>query len=127
MEENISKIMIRPETILQRKSDLLFNIIDREVIMLSIENSEYYGLDRIGSRIWELLSRPISFKSLIDKIMDEYEVSETQCKSDTLTFINTLIDKKLLTWLPVFRIWFCGCLFDVCDEVSPYDKEIFCN
>jgi hypothetical protein len=97
VEENISKIMIRPETILQRKSDLLFNIIDREVIMLSIENSEYYGLDRIGSRIWELLSRPISFKSLIDKIMDEYEVSETQCKSDTLTFINTLIDKKLLT------------------------------
>ena len=97
MEGNISKIVISPETILHRKSDLLYNIIDGEVIMLSVENSEYYGLDRIGSRIWELLEHPISFKALIDKIMDEYEVPETQCKSDTLTFINILIDKKLIT------------------------------
>ncbi len=56
---------IGPDTILQRKSDLLFNEIDGEVVMLSIENSEYYGMDKVGSRIWELLEQPLSFKVLV--------------------------------------------------------------
>jgi hypothetical protein len=88
---------ITSETRLQRKSDLLFNEIDGEVVMLSIENSEYYGIDKVGSRIWELLEKSISFKELINKLMGEYEVSEQQCMDDTLDFLSILIEKKLIT------------------------------
>jgi hypothetical protein len=87
---------IGADTVLQRKPDLLFNQIDGEVVMLSIENSEYYGMDKVGSRIWELLEKPMSFKELIDKLMDEYEVSEEQCKEDALLFLNKLVDKNLI-------------------------------
>jgi len=89
---------ITPETILQRKGDLLFNQIDGEVVMLSIENSEYYGMDKVGSRIWELLEQPMNFKELVNKLMEEYEVSEQQCSQDTLTFIKKLQDKNLITY-----------------------------
>ena len=87
---------ITPETILQRKGDLLFNEIDGEVVMLSIENSEYYGMDKVGSRIWELLEQPLIFKELVAKLMDEYEVSELQCTEDTLAFIRKLTEKKII-------------------------------
>ena len=87
---------ITPETILKRKGDLLFNEIDGEVVMLSIENSEYYGMDKVGSRIWELLEQPHNFKELVAKLIDEYEVSEQQCIGDTLVFLNKLTDKKLI-------------------------------
>ncbi|MBN1791217.1 MAG: lasso peptide biosynthesis PqqD family chaperone [Bacteroidales bacterium] len=87
---------ITPDTILQRKSDLLFNQIDGEVVMLSIENSEYYGMDKVGSRIWELLEQPVSFKELVGKLIKEYEVSEKQCIEDTLAFLKKLKDKKIL-------------------------------
>ncbi len=56
-----AKKEIGPDTIIQRKSDLLFNEIDGEVVMLSVENSEYYGMDKVGSRIWELLKNTIMF------------------------------------------------------------------
>ena len=87
---------IGPETILQRKADLLFNEIDGEVVMLSIENSEYYGMDKVGSRIWELLEKPLSFKGLVVKLMEEYEVSEEQCAEETMAFLKKLTDKKLV-------------------------------
>jgi hypothetical protein len=91
-----AKKEITPETILQRKGDLLFNEIDGEVVMLSIENSEYYGIDKVGSRIWELLEQPLRYKNLIAKLMAEYEVSEQQCLEDTLAFLAKLTEKKLL-------------------------------
>jgi len=87
---------IDPETILKRKADLLFNEIDGEVVMLSIENSEYYGMDKVGSRIWELLEQPLSFKELVAKLTEEYEVSEQQCADDTMAFLKKLTDKKLV-------------------------------
>jgi hypothetical protein len=87
---------ISPDTMLQRKPDTLFNQIDGEVVMLSIENSEYYGMDKVGSFIWELLAIPISFQELLYKLMDEYDVSEKQCSNDTLTFLYKLLDKKLI-------------------------------
>jgi hypothetical protein len=91
-----TKNAIGPDTLLQRKGDLLFNQIDGEVVMLSVENSEYYGMDRVGSRIWELLEKPLTFKQLVGALMEEYEVSEEQCTADTLAFLNKLSDKKII-------------------------------
>ncbi len=87
---------ITPDTILQRKPDLLFNEIDGEVVMLNIENSEYYGLDKVGSRIWNLIEHPLSLKDLIFKLMNEFDISEQQCINDTLAFLTILTDKKLI-------------------------------
>ena len=84
------------ETILKRKQNQLFSEIDGEVVMLSVENSEYYGMDAVGSRIWQLLEKEISFKNLIETLQDEYDVSEEQCKADTLTFLEQLFEKKLV-------------------------------
>jgi len=91
-----TKKEIGPETMLQRKPGMLFNEIDGEVVMLSIENSEYYGMDKVGSRIWQLLEKPMLFKELVSKLMDEYEVGEEQCRIDTLGFVRKMTDKKLL-------------------------------
>lgn len=93
----VTKKEITPDTILQRKGGLLFNEIDGEVVMLSVENSEYYGMDKVGSRIWELLEQPLRFSELVDKLMVEYEVTEQQCTVDTLAFLKKLLDIKLIT------------------------------
>jgi hypothetical protein len=92
----VAKKDIGPDTILQRKPGLLFNQIDGEVVMLSIENSEYYGMDKVGSRIWELLEIPITLKELIVTLMNEFEVSEEKCKIESIEFIQKLLTKKLL-------------------------------
>ncbi len=90
------KMEIGPDTVLQRRKDLLFNEIDGEVVMLSVENSEYYGMNKVGSRIWELLEAPICLEHLIKNLLREYNVTEEQCNKETVFFVNKLIDKKLI-------------------------------
>jgi hypothetical protein len=87
---------IGADTLLHRKKDLLFNQIDGEVVMLSIENSEYYGMDRVGSRIWELLEQPVQFSKLIATLLEEYEVTEEKCREDTLAFLGRLAEKNII-------------------------------
>lgn len=87
---------ITPDTILQRKGDMLFNEIDGEVVMLSIENSEYYGMDKVGSFIWKLLEQPLSFKELVNSLLNKFDVSKEQCTTDVLAFLKKLTDKELV-------------------------------
>ena len=68
--------------------------------MLNVENSEYYGMDKVASHIWELLEKQITFQELISRLTNEYEVSESECKEDTLAFLEQLKDKNLIEIIP---------------------------
>jgi hypothetical protein len=87
---------IGPDTIIQRRNDLLFNEIDGEVVMLSVENGEYYGMDRVGSYIWKLLETPISLLGLVNTLTKKYEVSEERCLEEIRSFIEELETNKLI-------------------------------
>lgn len=91
-----AKKEIGPDTVLQRRNDLLFNEIDGEMVMLSIHNGEYYGMDKVGSRIWKILSEPIKLSCLVDKLILEYEINRDQCLIDTVNFLEKLHDKALI-------------------------------
>ncbi|PLX01295.1 MAG: PqqD family protein [Marinilabiliales bacterium] len=88
--------MITADTKIQRKQDIVFNRMDNEVVMLNLEKGEYYGLDEIGSRIWDIIEDEISFQNLIQKLMEEFEVEESMCAADTKDFLMDLHEKKLL-------------------------------
>jgi hypothetical protein len=87
---------IDDNTIVRRHSNLVFSKIDDEVIMMSIKKGEYYGLDNIGSRVWEIIEKPIAFKKLIDILRNEFEVSEELCRSDVMSFLEELVYKELV-------------------------------
>jgi hypothetical protein len=86
-------------SIIKRTPEMITSNIDGEIVMMSIDNGEYYGLDEIGSRIWALIETPIEVKALFNILLTEFEVDETECKTDTLDFLNDLYDKKLVTVL----------------------------
>jgi hypothetical protein len=71
--------------------------IDNEIVMMSIENGEYYGLDEVGSRIWELIAKPIVVEELIIALLDEFEVERQDCEKETFEFLEELNSKNLLT------------------------------
>lgn len=76
---------------------MVFSEMDGEIVMMSIENSEYYGLDPIASRIWELLEQPATIEQLVEKLMEEYEVDYNTCLLDVIAFSDELLEKKILS------------------------------
>ena len=87
---------INTESIIERRKGVVFNKLDDELVMMSIANGEYYGLDSIGTRIWEIIEKETSVANIIQVLCDEYDVNPEQCNIDTMSFLNILLEKKLI-------------------------------
>lgn len=81
---------------LQRDPEQKFNYIDGEVIMLNLQSGEYINFNPVGTRIWELLENPLSFKDLIDALLKEYDIDQDSCFAATKEFIHRMSEKGLL-------------------------------
>lgn len=91
---------ITQKSTIQRNPELVSTDVDGEKVMMSVENGEYFGLDPVGSRIWELMENPIRIDHLVDLLLEEFDVSREQCELDTFEFLNELKEKKLLLIIP---------------------------
>ena len=77
--------------------EVLFSKIDEEVVLMSIAADSYFGLDPVGSYIWELLEKqPSSFDELVQLLVEEYDVDEQTCRNDVKKFIDEMSEKKLI-------------------------------
>ncbi len=81
----------------QVDSEVLSSKIDDEAILMSIEADSYFGLDPVGSRIWEILSAEAkTMDELVALLMEEYEVEEKQCREDVSHFVEDMENRKLI-------------------------------
>ena len=84
-------------TIWQVSKKVLSSKIDEEVILMSFEADSYFGIDPVGSHIWELLSiKPATINELVQILVEEYEVDEETCRKDVRTFIDDMCARKLI-------------------------------
>ncbi|MEM7011500.1 MAG: lasso peptide biosynthesis PqqD family chaperone [Verrucomicrobiota bacterium] len=79
-----------------RREDLLTSSIDEDTVLLSLETNNFYGINEVGSRIWELLESPIAVTNLCRQLLDEFEVSEELCREHVLLFLNSLAKDGLV-------------------------------
>jgi len=64
--------------------------------MLNLDTSRYYGLNRVGSRVWELLAQPTTVAELCATLQQEYAVPPEQCEREVLALTQKLLDEKLV-------------------------------
>ena len=88
--------MIKTESYIKRNKEVFASEIDDEVVMMNVDTGKYYGMDTVGSRIWELIAEEIQVREVINKLMEEYDVGEEQCEKDVLEFLNELYENKLV-------------------------------
>jgi hypothetical protein len=92
----MKKERISRETVISQIEEIVDSDIDGETVMMSIENGKYYGLDHIGSRIWELIACPIKVSDLIDTLLERFDVDRETCEKDVLKFLNELNEDRIL-------------------------------
>jgi len=67
-----------------------------ETVILHVKTGSYYGLNEIGTRIWNLIQEPQAFGTVRDIILSEYNVSQPQLESDLKSLFNDLLKKGLV-------------------------------
>ncbi len=83
-------------TCLTRDPDLVCAEMDGDLVMMSIENGEYYGIGGVGTRIWELLDQPTTIQQLVETIKTEFDIEEDRCRDDVLSFSEKLFELGLI-------------------------------
>lgn len=82
--------------IIKVNNEILTTEIDDEIGMMNIKHGLYYTLNPVGKNIWSYLSNGIVVEDLINKLVDEYDVSKRTCSLDVLELIKLLKDNGLI-------------------------------
>lgn len=67
-----------------------------ELVLLSLESEEYFGLDAVGARMWQLLSTEPTIQQAFDKLLSEYEVDAPTLARDLEDLVERLRSARLL-------------------------------
>lgn len=84
------------KTIILRNPEIMHNDIDGEAVMMSIEQNSFYGIDEIGTQIWNFLENPTTPEKIITEMMQHYNVEREKCESDLMNFLNEILNNKLI-------------------------------
>lgn len=66
------------------------------VVILGLKDGKYFELNEVGARVWQLIQQPRSLQSVLDALMEEYEVTADQCQNDLMILTSDLISKGLV-------------------------------
>ena len=71
--------------------------VGKETVLLDLASGTYFGLDPVGSRIWQLMEENKTLAEICDVMIEEYEVSREELERDVLALLRQLADKQLVT------------------------------
>jgi hypothetical protein len=78
------------------KPHVIFQELEGELVLLNMETEQYYGLDEMGGKIWNLLDETHDAAIVSKTIYKLYDVSEEQANKDVFELINKLKGADLI-------------------------------
>lgn len=88
--EPTDQVAIADTTVISRNPSMLTAEVDGEIVMMSIEQGRYFGLDDIGSDIWNRIDPPCSFAALIDRLVADYEADRSTIAADVQVLLGRM-------------------------------------
>ncbi|MFB2835277.1 PqqD family protein [Floridanema evergladense] len=76
--------------------DVLIRELDGESVILNLKSERYFGLDEVGTRMWEVLSTSETIASAYQTLLSEYDVVPEQLESDLYNLLQQLIQHGLI-------------------------------
>jgi hypothetical protein len=78
---------------------VLFQEVKGESVLLNLENDRYYGLDDVGTRMWQLLAEHGDTATVVQRLLNEYvgEVDQATLERDLSELIERLAKTGLIT------------------------------
>ncbi len=85
-----------PETTVRVPPSVYARAFGEEIVLLHFARGEYYGLDPIGARVWELFAAGKSLRDAAEFVSSNYEVSFEQALVDVEALASELEAQSLI-------------------------------
>ena len=76
--------------------DVISQEVSGETVLLDLQTENYFGLDEVGTRIWQLIKETDDLKAIFNTLLDEYEVSEDRLQNDMGVLLGEISELGLI-------------------------------
>jgi hypothetical protein len=80
--------------------DVISQEVSGETVLLDLESENYFGLDEVGTRIWQLIQVSGDLQGVFNTLLDEYEVAPARLQEDLDTLLTEITGLGLVTLEP---------------------------
>lgn len=70
--------------------DVISQEVSGETVLLDLNSENYFGLDEVGTRIWQLIESSGVLQDIYDTLLAEYEVEPDQLLEDMEQLITDI-------------------------------------
>ena len=77
--------------------DVISQEVSGETVLLDLESEHYFGLDEVGTRIWQLIKETGDLKAIYETLLAEYDVPEKRLQQDLDTLLTEIAGLGLVT------------------------------
>ena len=81
------------------EDNILFRQVENEGVLLNAVSGAYFNLGEISILFWQALSQNKPLESVVDKVVDEYEVEREVVVEDLHNFLQSLLDYGIVQYL----------------------------
>ena len=90
------KLSISFEDKVSVPENVMFRELEGESVILNIDAETYFGLDDVGTRMWQVLTQSETIQTAYDTLLEEYDVGPEALRRDLINLMGKLIGKGLL-------------------------------
>ena len=81
--------------------DVLVAHLEGEAVLLSMDSKRYYRLNEAAASIWRAVEQRKELRGIIQRLCDEFEVSEAEAGREAERVVTDLLGRGLLAIAPV--------------------------
>ena len=70
--------------------------VDGEMVLLDMESEIYFGLDEVGTAIWQAMQEKETLQEVFESLLEQYEVEAEVLEKDISDFIEKLLESVLV-------------------------------
>jgi Coenzyme PQQ synthesis protein D (PqqD) len=91
----MERMLSSRSTVVAAKEQVSCNLAE-EAVILNLNAGVYYGLNSVGTRVWNLIQERKTVQEIRDVILGEYDVDPDRCERDLLVLLRDLAANKLI-------------------------------
>ena len=79
-----------------RNDAIVYTDLDDTIVMMDVDEGQYYELDPIASRIWSIIENGQAVEEVCRALTEEFDVDPNTCQQDTLEFLHAASEQSII-------------------------------
>jgi len=87
---------IQPTSSFKFNPDVTVRVMDNEAVLLNVRTGAYFGLNKVGTVIWQLYSEGKTVAEVVSNLCERYGIASERATTDVQALTQKLLEKELL-------------------------------